>query len=301
MYEAARSDINLKGVFVPIVTPFEDDELDLESLRENLRRLSETDITGYFALGSNGEARSLSDEEEIRVLEILAEERGDRLVMVGTGCESTRESIRKTKRAAKMGFPYASVLTPSYFPKQMNDETLIGFYKKIADGSPIPILVYNAPGFAGGVSLSVSALTALAEHGNIAGIKDSAPTGPGAFLAALTETSNFVVIAGSTNFFYPSLLLGAAGGILSLANYLPGYCSRLYELYRKKEYDQALDLHRLLVRINRAVSSRYGVAGVKAAMEIMGYKGKEPRHPLRAVDVSIRDNLHLMLKTAGVC
>jgi 4-hydroxy-2-oxoglutarate aldolase len=300
MSEMAMSDDKLQGVFVPVVTPFEDDELAPGSLRENLKRLSETDVTGYLALGSNGEARSLNEEEECRVLEIFAEERADKIVMVGTGCESTRESIRKTERAAQMGFSYASVLTPSYFAGYMNDDTLIDFYRRIADSSPIPILVYNAPGFAGGVSLSVAGVTVLAEHGNIAGMKDSAPAGPGAYLAVLSAEIHFVVLAGSTNFFYPSLVMGAVGGVLSAANYLPKDCCRLYDLYRKKKYDQALDLHRRLVRINQAVSSRYGVAGVKAAMEILGYQGGEPRHPLRALDSSTKDSLRRILETGGV-
>ncbi|MFC1542100.1 dihydrodipicolinate synthase family protein [Candidatus Latescibacterota bacterium] len=270
----------LSGVFAPVVTPFKDDKLLLESLRNNLRKLNETELSGYLALGSNGEFRSLSDEEQIKVLEVFAEEKGDKVVMVGTACESTIETITKTKKVADMGFDFASILTPSYFAKKMNDEVLTGYYSRIADNSPIPVLLYNAPGFAGGVTVSPNAVKVLAGHENIVGMKDSSPSGPNSFLAKLDGVKDFHVLAGSANFFYPTLHIGAIGGIISLSNVLPEPCCRLYKLFIDGKFDEAKKLHLSLQRLNGAVSGTYGVAGVKGAMDVAGFKGGEPRHPL---------------------
>ncbi len=291
--------LKLSGVFAPVVTPFKDDKLILEYLRENLQKLNHTDVTGYLALGSNGEFRSLSDEEQIKVLDIFAREKGEKVVMAGAGCESTKETIEKTKKVADMGFDFASILTPGYFAKRMNDEILTGYYKRIADKSPIPILLYNAPGFAGGVQISPKAVQKLARHENIVGMKDSSPTGPNRFLAQLDTEQDFYVLAGSANFFYPSLHLGAAGGIISLANALPEQCCKLYQLFLEKAYDEARELHFRLQRLNGAVSGTYGVAGVKGAMDVTGFKGGEPRHPLMQITEANKEKIRKKIIAEG--
>jgi 4-hydroxy-2-oxoglutarate aldolase len=270
----------LSGVFAPVVTPFHDDELGLEDLRHNLRRLRESKLAGYLALGSNGEYKSLEDDEQLRVLEVFAQEKGDKVVMVGTGCESTRETIEKSRVVAQMGFDYVSVLTPHYFAKRMDGDTLRGYYERIADSISIPVLIYNAPGFTGGVQVPPVTVAALAKHPRIVGMKDSAPTGPARFLTALDPPDDFHVLAGSINFFYPSLHLGAAGGVVSLSNALPDACAELYGLFATGQYERAKELHFKLARLNQAVSGTWGVAGVKTAMNLAGFKGGHPRHPL---------------------
>jgi 4-hydroxy-2-oxoglutarate aldolase len=273
----------LSGLFAPAVTPFCNDEPSLDDLRHNLRRLNETNLAGYLALGSNGEYKSLTDREQMQILEVFAAEKGDKVVMVGTGCESTKQTVEKSRVVAQMGFDYVSVLTPSYFAKRMDGETLRGYYERIADSISIPVLIYNAPGFAGGVQVPPTTVAALARHEHIVGMKDSAPTGPARFLTELDPGDDFSVLAGSINFFYPSLHLGATGGVVSLANALPDACARLYALFVEGKYAEARELHFRLARLNRAASGSWGVAGVKAAMDILGFKGGRPRHPLTAV------------------
>jgi 4-hydroxy-2-oxoglutarate aldolase len=273
----------LSGVFAPVVTPFSSDELVLDDLRFNLQKLNETDLAGYLALGSNGEFKSLSDKEQIAVLEVLAEEKGDKVVMVGTGCESTNQTIEKSKLACEMGFDYVSILTPNYFAKHIDGATLQGFYERIADSIDIPVLLYNAPGFTGGVRIPVQTVLELSRHRNIVGMKDSSPEGPAKLLACLDPAEDFHVLAGSANFFYPSLHLGAPAGVLSLANALPAPCCELYRFFTQGKYDEAKELHSRLARLTQAISGAWGVAGVKAAMDIVGFKGGQPRHPLRAV------------------
>ncbi|MFC1635101.1 dihydrodipicolinate synthase family protein [Planctomycetota bacterium] len=273
----------LSGVFAPVVTPFRSDEPALDDLRFNLRKLNETDLTGYLALGSNGEFRSLTDKEQIQVLEVFAEEKGDKVVMVGTGCESSRQTIEKSKWICEMGFDYVSVLTPCYFAKQINGTVLKDHYERIADSIDVPVLLYNAPGFTGGMRIPIQTVLELSQHPNIVGMKDSSPEGPARLLAHLDTKEDFHVLAGSANFFYPCLQLGASGAVISLTNALPDPCCELYRLFIQGKYDQARELHCKLSRLNQAVSGTWGVAGAKAAMHLTGFKGGEPRHPLRAV------------------
>jgi 4-hydroxy-2-oxoglutarate aldolase len=265
------------------VTPFNSNELALDDLRFNLKKLNDTDLAGYLALGSNGEFRSLADKEQIKVLEVFAEEKGDKVVMVGTGCESTKQTIEKSKLVCEMGFDYVSVLTPCYFAKQIDGNVLKSHYERIADSVDIPVLLYNAPGFTGGMRIPAKTVVELSRHPNIAGMKDSSPEGPAKLLAALDPAEDFHVLSGSANFFYPCLHLGIPGGVVSLANALPEPCCDLYRLFKQGKFDQARMLHFKISRLNQAVSGKWGVAGVKAAMDIMGFRAGQPRGPLSAV------------------
>jgi len=289
----------LSGVFAPVVTPFRSDELALDDLRFNLRKLSKTDLTGYFALGSNGEFRSLTDKEQIQVLEVFSQEKGEKVIMAGTACESTRQTIEKSKLASEMGFDYVSILTPSYFAKRIDGATLQGYYKRVADSVDIPVLLYNAPGFAGGVEIPPQTVLELSRHPNIVGMKDSSPTGPAKFLTCLEPAADFHVLAGSANFFYPALHLGAAGGVLSLANALPCPCCDLYRLFKQGRYDDAKELHFRLARLNQAISGAWGVAGVKAAMDIIGFKAGQPRHPLQGLTDEARERVRQTIINEG--
>lgn len=289
----------LSGVFSPVVTPFRFDKPALDDLRFNLKKLNETDLTGYLALGSNAEFRSLSDKEQIQVLEVFAEEKGNKVVMVGAGCESSSQTIEKSKIVGEMGFDYVSVLTPCYFAKQINGDVLKIHYERIADSIDIPVLLYNAPGFTGGIRIPPTTILELSRHPNIVGMKDSSPEGPAKLLVHLDPKEDFHVLAGSGNFFYPCLHLGIPGGVISITNALPDLCCELYRLFIQEKYDQARELHGKLSRLNQAISGTWGVAGVKAAMDLMGFKGGPPRHPLKAVTKEGVENIRRQIVNEG--
>lgn len=270
----------LSGVFAPVVTPFVNQQIKLDHLRYNLQKLAKTQITGYLALGSNGEFKSLSESEQLSVLQVFAEEKGDKTIMVGTARESTFHTIRFSKRVAEFGFDYVSILTPHYFANRMDQATLTKYYLEIAENSPLPVLLYNAPKFANGVSLAPETVLELALHPNILGIKDSSSGGPSQYLVKMSGDEDFFVLAGSINTFYPTLHLGAVGGIVSLANVLPNACFELYDFFVKGNFRQGESLHFKLSKLNKSISGSFGVSGVKAAMNKRGYKGDEPRHPL---------------------
>lgn len=290
----------LSGVFAPVVTPFQSGALRLDYLRANLGALGRSALAGYLALGSNGEFRSLSEAERMKVLEVFADRKGDKVVMAGASAESTTEAVRLANQVAKLGLDYASLLPPSYFAKNITDEAIFSFYSTVADGANIPIVLYNAPQFTNGVQISTRVALRLAAHPNIVGMKDSSKPGPASLLAQLEPETDFSIQAGSTTFFYPSLHLGAVGGVLSLANAIPDQCARLYDLYAQRQFPDALALHRTLVQLNQAVSGKHGVAGVKAATTIAGMKGGEPRPPIPPLDKPATAELANTLRRAGV-
>ena len=290
----------LSGVFVPAITPFINDEIQFDKLESNIKKLNQTPIKGYLALGSNGENKSLTHKEKLEVLEMFIKNKGNKVIMAGTGCESTRETITLSKEVSKMGVDFISVLTPSYFAKQIKDEILIDYYTEIAESLEVPVLIYNAPGFAGGVKISPKAVGKLAKHPNILGIKDSSSDGIMGFLAATKDTDDFYVIAGSANFFLTALICGATGGILSLANVYPEKCCELYSAFVKGRINDALKLHFGIFNLNSKVSGSGGVSAVKAAATLAGYFGGEPRKPLKPLTEAQLEDLKKNLKEESV-
>ncbi len=289
----------LSGVFAPVVTPFVDDVPDLDALAYDLTQLRKTNLKGFFALGSNGEYKSLTDEERLLVLEVFAQEKGDKVVMVGTGCESTKETIEKSHVAAQMDFDYVSVLTPHYHAKQMDGSTLRRYYERIAEAVSVPLLLYNAPQFASGVQIPPKIVIELSGHPNIVGMKDSSAAGPGRFLAELDPDEDFSVLAGGINFFYSSLHVGATGGVLSLANVVPDACTELYDLFLRGMYDRARELSAGLIRLNQFISGAWGVAGVKAAMDLVGLRGGRPREPLPPASAEAVEQIRQAMTNEG--
>ena len=289
----------ITGVFAPVVTPFLKDEIAFDKLAENIDKLNSSSLLGYFALGSNGESKALTYEESNQVLEaIVASAADDKTIMAGAGAESTKETIRRTEQVAALGAHFASILTPHYFKKQMTDSVLINYYQQVADACPIPILLYNAPGFTG-LTLSAKVVSELAAHPNIIGMKDTSSGNKDTYLNS-ARGKEYAVLAGSANDFFPSLILGAVGGVLSLANAFPKICYELYQLTLQGRIEQARNLHQIIIQANKAVSGTYGVAGVKAAMNLAGYFGGEPRLPLLALNAEQTETLQKSLQAIGV-
>jgi len=269
----------LSGLFLPISTPFDRDEcVDFDALRFNLHRYSQTDISGYLALGSNGENKSLTEDEKLGVLEAIVRDKGQtQVVMAGATYEAQRDTERFFKQAASLGADFGLLLSPSYFKKLLTDEVLHRYFMTVADTSPMPLLIYNAPGFCG-INLSPQLVARLSEHPNIVGMKDSGTDSISSFLEFARE--EFVVLAGSITFLFPAMLKGAAGGTVSLANSFPEEALTLFRAGQAKDEARGPALQERASRINKAISGRYGVPGVKAAMNLAGLRGGIPRRPL---------------------
>ena len=275
--------MNFCGVFAPIPTPFVDDELDLGALRDNLARWMETELAGIVVLGTNGESAQVNDNEADQLIATTRTVMpAGRLVIAGTGRESTRATVTATRRAADAGADAVLVRTPSFFKRLMTEEALIRHYTVVADAAPIPVLLYNFSA-ATGVNLSPIAVGKLSEHPNIIGIKESGGSIEQVGDLVVKVSPGFSVLVGSAPTFFASLCVGAIGGILALAAVQPALCVKLLQLVQEHKLDQALVVQRQLTPLANLVTTVYGVPGLKAALDLTGYYGGPPRHPLLPV------------------
>ncbi len=289
----------LAGVFAPISTPFAlNEDVDYDALRFNLARYAQSGILGYLALGSNGENRSLTEDEKLHVLETVVGHKGPaQVVLAGAAYDGEREAERFLAAAADLGADFGLVLSPGYFRAQMTDEVLYRFFSSLADDARIPLLLYNAPGFCG-VTLSPDLVGRLAAHGNIVGLKDSASSGIEGFLPF--QGPSFHVLAGSANFLLRAMLGGSPGGTVSLANSFPQLALELFRYGRARDEVNGAALQDRVSRINAAISGAHGVAGVKAAMTLAGFRGGIPRRPLLPLSAGQVQALEALLTSEGL-
>jgi 4-hydroxy-2-oxoglutarate aldolase len=293
-------DKKLMGVFAPITTPFDaNGEVAYDKLKDNMKFYAKSRLKGYLALGSNGENKSLTNIEKEKVLETIINNKGaNQVVMAGCIFESTKETIEFAKIAEKLGADFITLLPPSYFKKEMTDAVLIKYFTDVASELKTPCLVYNAPQFCGGTTLSVNLVKEVAKHPNIVGVKDSSTGNIESFLLAARDYFN--VMPGSANFFMNGLIMGAPGGVISLANIFPDITVELYELTVAKKYEEAFKLNEKIIQMNKTVSGTGGVAAVKYAMDLAGLNGGNARLPLLPLNDDIKKKIQEYLKKEGM-
>jgi 4-hydroxy-2-oxoglutarate aldolase len=287
--------MKLSGVMPPITTPFQDGKLALDKLKQNFQKWNKTGLSGYLILGSNGEAVYLNEKEKIKVVEISRKcIPTSKIMLVGTGLESTEETIRFTNQLAELGADCALVVTPSYFKGSMKPQILYDHFIAVAESSKIGILIYNVPQFTG-INLDPEVVAKLSEHSNIIGIKDS--SGNIGQLSEIIHLSKkgFVVFVGSAPVFFPALCVGAAGGILAVANVVPQECVQIQNLFGKGKMNEARALQNQLTPLAKAVTTKYGISGLKMAMDLGGYFGGAPRLPLKKYGKEVEDELKKLL------
>ncbi|MEW6332991.1 MAG: dihydrodipicolinate synthase family protein, partial [Thermodesulfobacteriota bacterium] len=248
-------------------------------LAANVEQMNGTALAGYFVLGTNGEYKALSVAERFAVLRTVVQNRArDKVVMAGMGFESTQETIAMTLRAADEGADMVSLLMPHFFAKKMTPDVLAGYVTDVADASPLPVLLYNNPSVAAGVTIRTDLIDLVKDHPNVIGIKDSSSETYRQNLEA--AKGRLCVLAGTANYFLDLLKSGGTGGVLSLANVFPDACAKLYALFKAGKTQEAEALNASLIELNHKVSGSFGVAGVKAAMDLAGFCGGVPRKPL---------------------
>ncbi len=263
----------------PLVTPFlPDGRLDLAAFEANLEALAVEDLAGYLVLGSNGEAGSLEEDEKLALVGIARARAGSRTVLVGTGLESTRATVALTRKAADRGADAVLVLTPCYYKARMTVEALQRHFEAVADASPVPVLLYSVPAFTG-LPWPPGLAAALAPHPGIAGMK---------------ESSGDLGLLGR-----PALCLGAAGGVLAVANCAPRPAAAIYRAFKAGDHARARRLQEALTPLAVAVTSTHGVAGLKAAMDLAGLRGGHVRAPLLPASPALHDELRPLLDRAN--
>ena len=292
--------LDLHGIFPPIATPFLNGKVAYDKLAANVERWCRTGLKGIVVLGSNGEYVYLSEEEKRSVVNSVVQSAAkEMLVIAGTGCESTRETLRLTEDCARLGAHAALVVTPHFYAGRMGEAALMKHFSELADHSPIPILLYNVPKFTH-INMAADFVARLSEHPNIVGLKDSSGN-----VIQLQEILNrvagdFNVLVGTAGVLFSGLTIGCAGGVCALANVAPQACVKIFDLVKTGDLDAARQLQLKMIPVNQAVTAIYGVPGLKVAMDMLGYFGGDPRLPLLPSTEQERSEIRSILKKADL-
>jgi 4-hydroxy-2-oxoglutarate aldolase len=298
---ATFSPETLRGIILPFTTPFDnDDGIDIRALRANMERWAETGVAGYVVLGSTGERVHLDEREFMRVITTARESVTEKFALiVGTGQQSTRATIDELRRVAEAGADALLVITPHFYRAEMTQNALINHYLAVADASTVPVLLYSVPQFTN-VTLAPETIARLSEHENIVGVKDSSGD-----ILNLAETirlvpEDFVVLTGNGSALYPALCVGARGGILAIGCVAPRLAVAIYDAFESGEQTKARAMQQKLTAITRGVSGRYGISGLKAALDMLGYTGGTVRAPLADASEDARREIAAVLKETGL-
>lgn len=288
--------MHLSGVFAALTTPYgSDSSVSVQQFKENLARYNRTALAGYVVLGSTGESVLLSKDESEALL-AAAQEVGapGKVLIAGTGAESTAETIAKTKRAASLGYGIALVKTPHYYKPAYRPEVFVRHYRSVADASPIPVLLYSVPIFTG-IALETPEILALAEHQNILGIKDSSGVIQRVVEVVAQAPVRFQVLTGGAAVLFPALCAGARGAILALASAFPEACVAIYESWKNGRHQQALAAQQRLALASKTIVNEGGISALKYAMDLRGYAGGVPRPPLLPLAEDKKQAIHKLV------
>jgi 4-hydroxy-2-oxoglutarate aldolase len=277
--------MKLHGIFPPIATPFNyDGEIYEAKVEHNIAKWNRTGLAGYVVCGSTGESVYLTFEEKLRLFGLVAKHAApDKILIAGTGVESVRETVMLTNRAAETGYKAVMVRTPHYYKNMLNNgEAQKLYFRAVADQAKIPLMIYNWPQ-ATGVDIPADAVAALSEHPNIIAIKESSGNIEKVMQMIRETKEGFQVLVGSAPTLAPSLAVGAVGAVLAYANAAPYSTIAIWEAHRQREYDAAADWQRRIARAAVLVTVKYGIPGLKHAMDLNGYYGGPVRLPLAPV------------------
>jgi 4-hydroxy-2-oxoglutarate aldolase len=274
--------MKLQGIFPPIATPFDHaGNIYVSKVQHNVEKWNLTALSGYVVMGSTGESVMLTTDEKIVMWELVAKHAAPgKLLIAGTGVESVRETVALTNRAAELGYKAAMVRTPHYYKNLINRaDAQALYYRAVADQSKIPLIIYNWPQ-ATGVDIPVEAVVAISEHPNVIAIKESSGNLEKVMQLIREVKHGFQVLVGSAPTLWPSLLMGASGAILAYANAAPYSVIAIWEAFRQRDDAAGLDWQNRIGRASALVTTKYGVPGLKHAMDLNGYYGGPPRLPL---------------------
>lgn len=284
----------------PLPTPFTDTgALDTAAIDVLVEAL-EPYVDGFLLLGSTGEAVYLDERERRALLEAArAAIPTSTPMLAGTGGEATRTVMARNREAAEIGADAALVIAPHYYKALMRHGILRDHYLRLADASPLPLYIYTFPGVTG-FALSPELIGQLAQHENIHGLKYTSHD-----LMALTEImrrvpEDFAVFTGNASTLLPALSLGAAGGILAVANIAAGLYRKILEHTERGELADARALQLGTNPLALAVGARHGIPGLKAAMRLQGLPAGYPREPLQDVTTDVEGELREILAGLGL-
>jgi 4-hydroxy-2-oxoglutarate aldolase len=295
--------IDLSGVFLPAVTPFVPDtgEVDTAAMQENLKQWADHPIDGVVLAGTTGEAVLLDAQERLALVQAAREVLPEGILLtVGTGLESTRATIALTRTVADAGADAVLVQPPAYYKGAMTPEALREHYTAIGDASPIPVIIYQAPLRMSTLDFPTGLVAELSRHENLVGIKDS--RGKLDLMGEILEQCQpgFQLLVGSGALFYPALELGAAGGIVAVANMAPGASGALYQAFQAGRTAEAGRMQQRIGPLHNSIVGGIGVPGVKVALDLLGLRGGPPRPPIQPLGEKGQAEVKESLETAGL-
>jgi 4-hydroxy-2-oxoglutarate aldolase len=290
--------VQLDLVIAPLSTPFRSNgDINVQALQQNIAKYNADGLRGFVVAGSTGEAALLTSREKCQLFEAVGESARESVLIAGTATESLRETLELIRHAASLGYHAALVLTPHYYRAQMTrPDTQLCFYSSLADASPLPLLIYNFPQMTG-IDLPVEVVAQLAQHPNILGIKESSADLDRVGKLIKTLPARFQVLVGASATYQQSLALNAKGGILAIANVMPRSALLIHERFRAGDTEGAHDLQKQIA--DRAtVAPRFGIQGLKYAMDMNGYFGGESRLPLLPLTARQKREIELLFGTS---
>lgn len=301
--ESSSAGRGLSGILLPTVTPFNHaEELALDALAGNIRKWRQAGISGFVLLGSTGERVHLEESEYLRTLEVArAEIPADGAFIAGVGQHSTRGTIAEIGKAVQCGADAVLVLTPHYYRVAITQDALINHYRAVADASPVPVLLYSMPALTG-IKIEPETIARLSEHQNIVGVKDSSNDVAGFAQTVKLCPPEFAVLTGNGTVLLDALQAGATGGILAVGCVVPEICLEVFNAFHRDDQQRASSLQAKLTPLAAAVTTKYGIGGLKAALDLAGYHGGSVRAPLRSPAEEARAEIARLLadaKSAG--
>ena len=291
--------VKITGIFAPVPTPFASDgSLDIEAWRINLRIWKESALDGIVICGSNGEMPFVTQQERVALTEIAAEEAGGKLMlMAGAHFPSTRETISCAKALAAAGAGSLLLLPPHYF--KGNQTAILNYFTEVADNSPVPIFLYNMPANTG-VDMETETMISASRHPNIKGIKDTSGNMTKLGYLAAAAPEDFSVFGGTGNWFLAALSMGACGGTMAASILYPNTCRKIYTSFHENNMKEAMELQSKLLPVSDALTRRFGVPGLKAALDSKGMKGGPCRSPLLPVSDEVKKEIIKILENSGL-
>lgn len=289
----------LRGILLPLPTPFNvSGDVDAAALASNIARWNTTGITGHVLLGSTGERVNLDEREYQEVIEVArAAVPSDLVFIAGAGQQSTRTTIDEVTKAAASGADAVLVLTPHFYRSAITQSALVDHYRAVAEAVAVPVILYSMPALTG-IKIEPETVARLSEHPNIVGVKDSSPD-----IETFKETvrlcpDSFAVLTGNGTVLRDALAAGACGGILAVGCAVPEICLEVFRAFKAGDNERADALQTQLTPLAAAVTTRFGIGGLKAALGMKGYVGGEVRAPLRAPDDEARAEIQGCLDAA---
>jgi 4-hydroxy-2-oxoglutarate aldolase len=288
MTKAASALTGLHSLLLPITTPFGTEQVDHSALRSNIDRWNTTGIGGYVILGSTGERVHLDEREYVEVIETARQVVPRSMAfIVGAGQQSVTGSAKEIAKAVAAGAEAVLVITPHFYRAAITQEVLVNYYTGVADASPAPVLLYSMPALTG-IKIEPETIARLSEHQNIIGVKDSSNDVAGFAQTVKLCPPEFAVLTGNGTILLDALQAGATGGILAVGCVAPEICLEVFHAFHRDDQQRASSLQAKLTPLAAAVTTKYGIGGLKAALDLAGYSGGAVRAPLRSPDSTAR-------------